>query len=130
MPRFSQSSLKRLNECHPLLQLLFKEVIKHYDCKVICGYRSEKDQNNAYDNGFSKKRYAQSKHNIVPSQAIDVVPYPIDWRDLQRFYHFVGYCKGIADMHNIRIRSGLDWDEDLDFSDNTFIDAAHIEIML
>jgi len=129
MPRFSNSSLKKLNECHPLLQSLFHEVIKKYDCKVICGYRTEEKQTEAFDNGFSKTKFPNSKHNLVPSHGIDVIPFPIDWTDHKRFYHFAGYVLGIANMHNVNIRWGGDWDIDLDFNDQTFYDLAHFEIV-
>jgi hypothetical protein len=129
MPKFSKSSLKKLGECHPNIQSIFNEVIKHYDCKVLCGYRSEEDQTRAFDGGYSKVQYPNSKHNIVPSHGIDVVPYPIDWSDRESFYHFAGYVKGVADMHNVNIRWGGDWDGDLDLHDQTFFDLGHFELV-
>ena len=44
MPNFSIVSKQRLNTCHQDLQKLFNEVIKHYDCAVIQGARSDFDQ--------------------------------------------------------------------------------------
>ena len=85
MPKFSQRSLSRLNECHPLLRRLMLSVVEEIDISIICGFRGEKEQNEAYDRGASKLRWPQSKHNISPSMAVDVVPYPIDWNDERRF---------------------------------------------
>ena len=85
MPKFSQKSLDKLHDCHPLLQMVMLAAIKKTDFSVICGYRGEKEQNEAYASGNSKLKWPQSKHNKTPSEAVDVVPYPIDWNDIKRF---------------------------------------------
>ena len=128
MPSFSQRSINNLQTCHDDLIKLFEEVIRHYDCAVICGHRSKEDQDKAYHEGKSKLRYPLSKHNKMPSLAVDVVPYPIAWDDLDRFYHFVGFVTGVAKTLGINIRSGLDWDGDLNFKDQNFLDAPHFEL--
>lgn len=103
-------------------------MIKYYDCSVICGYRNLEKQTEAYHAGKSKVFYPNSKHNKQPSHAVDVVPYPIDWNDMKRFYHFAGYVKGIADSLGIKIRCGADWDSDNDFKDQNFHDLPHFEL--
>jgi hypothetical protein len=129
MPKFGNSSATRLATCHPDLQKLFNEVIKNYDCTILQGHRSKEEQDEFFRTGRSKVQYPNSKHNSSPSMAVDVVPYPIDWNDWNRFYHFAGYVKGVADSLGIRIRSGIDWDGDNDFNDNTFNDAPHFELL-
>jgi len=134
MPTFSKSSQEKLDTCHRDLRVLFNYVIKGYDCTVVCGTRSEEAQTKAFNDGFSKVKYPHSKHNSLPSMAADVVPYPIDWRDLNRMRVFAGYVLGIADMlkrtgaieHNIRW--GGDWNRDTMLSDNRFNDFPHFEI--
>ena len=128
MPSFGTRSKSNLDSAHKDLQTLFNEVIKHYDCSVICGYRNETDQNKAYHDGRSSLKFPQSKHNSLPSRAVDVVPYPIDWKDTKRFYHFGGYVLGISTLLNITIRWGGDWDSDYIFSDQTFNDLVHFEL--
>jgi len=128
MPKFSIKSETKLNSCHPDLIKIFNEVIKNYDCTIIEGYRSNTRQEELFDQGKSKLKAGQSKHNKVPSMAVDVVPYPIDWNDKIRFYHFVGYVKGVADQLNIKIRCGADWDGDNDLKDQTFFDLPHFEL--
>jgi peptidoglycan L-alanyl-D-glutamate endopeptidase CwlK len=44
MPQFGKDSLTKLSTCHPDLQKLFNEVIKHYDCTILEGHRSDEDQ--------------------------------------------------------------------------------------
>jgi len=110
------------------LQRLFKEVIKHYDCTVICGHRSQEEQDKAVAEGKSKVRYPYSKHNSFPARAVDVVPYPIDWDDREGFYAFGGFVKGVASQKGIKIRWGGDWDSDNDLHDQNFIDLPHFEL--
>jgi len=129
MYKFGTRSTKNLSEAHPDLQALFNEVIKHYDCTVIEGYRGEDEQNKAYHAGASKLKFPQSKHNKTPSLAVDVCPYPIDWKDKDRFYHFVGFVKGVASQMGINIRCGADWDGDNDFKDQSFHDLPHFELV-
>lgn len=136
MPKFSKTSMFRLQTCHQDLQTIFNYVIKKYDCTIVCGYRDAKDQNNAFKNGKSQVKYPNSKHNKAPSMAVDVAPYDngmIDW-DYEQMYHFAGYVQGIAQMlkdygaitHSIRL--GSDWDGDNDVQDQSFIDLPHFEL--
>ena len=129
MPKYSRRSINKLRTCDKLLQDLFNEVIKYYDCKIICGHRNERSQNQAYDEGMSSKKWPESKHNKLPSEAIDVAPHPIDWEDHRRFYMFVGIVRGIAKKMGIKIRCGADWDGDMEVKDQNFHDLPHFEII-
>jgi len=129
MPKFGKVSKKNLSTCCDDLQRLFNEVIKYYDCKVICGSRSKKEQDKAYYGGRSKVQWPNSKHNGTPSMAADVVPYPIDWEELRRFYMFVGIVRGVAAMLGIKIRCGADWDGDMEVKDQNFHDLPHFELV-
>lgn len=132
MYKFSQKSKTNLATCHPLLQLVFNEVINHVDCTVLEGHRGEKEQNEAFDKGFSKVRFPNSKHNTYPSMAADVVPFPIDWKDTQRFILFIGIVLGISKMllngTNYELVSGIDWDNDLNIKEHSFLDYPHFEL--
>ena len=128
MPTFGERSRNNLATCHEDLQKLFNEVIKYFDCCVICGHRGQEEQDKAYHDGFSKLKFPESKHNQMPSLAADVVPYPIDWNDTRRFYIFVGIVRGIAAMMNIPVRCGADWDGDMELKDQNFHDLPHFEL--
>lgn len=133
MFKFSERSKENLRECHPDLIRLFEEVIKVFDCAVIEGHRGEEEQNKAYYSGKSKLKYPQSKHNKIPSMAVDVVPWHkeaphIRWNDRESFVYMAGIVKGIAAQMGIKIRHGLDWDGDNDLKDQTFFDLPHFEI--
>jgi len=134
MPKFSQTSLSKLSTCHIDLQILFKEVIKYFDCQILEGHRGQAAQDAAYAAGNSQLKYPNGKHNSILSNAVDVSPYPIDWNNHKRFYWFAGYCLGIAqklkDEGKIthKIRYGGDWDSDKEITDNKFQDLVHFEI--
>lgn len=136
MPAFSKRSNDNLNECHEDLRVLFRVVVEGFDCSIIKGQRSEEEQDAAFAAGLSKVRYPDSKHNAEPlSEAADVIPWPVDWNDRERFYYFAGYVKGISEelyaagTIKHRIRWGGDWDGDNDLKDQTFMDLPHFELI-
>tara|TARA_R100000458_G_C8238785_1_gene218398 strand:- start:512 stop:904 length:393 start_codon:yes stop_codon:yes gene_type:complete len=128
MPKFGSTSKRRLSTCEKDLQLLFKEVVRGFDCTIVCGHRGEEAQNEAYKRGNSKVKYPHGRHNANPSRAVDVAPYPIDWTDRDRFHYFAGYVKGIASQMGIDVIWGGDWDNDTDLKDNSFDDLVHFEL--
>lgn len=134
MPKFGTTSLSRLYTCEPRLIMLFSKVVEIVDCTVICGYRNEAEQNEAYANNKSKVMFPNSKHNRIPSMAIDVAPYypgtKIRWEDAKGFIHFAGVVRGIASEVNVPIRWGGDWDGDFDLLDQEFNDLPHFELRL
>jgi peptidoglycan L-alanyl-D-glutamate endopeptidase CwlK len=133
MNSFSEKSKKRLDTCHPYLQLICYELLKIYDITILEGHRDEEKQNNYYHAGKSKLRFPNSKHNKTPSMAVDIAPWHkkephIRWDDMKSFYFMLGLVKGIASQLHIDIRIGADWDNDTDFTDNQFNDLVHIEL--
>lgn len=130
MTKFGKASNARLDQCHPDLQRLFREVVKYHDCTVICGHRGKEEQEEAFRTGRSKLRFPRSKHNKFPALAVDVVPYPIDWKDTSRFYFFAGYVLGVAQRMGINIRWGGDFNRDLNLKNDSFIDMPHFELVI
>lgn len=129
MPHFSNLSLQRLVTCDERLQRLFMAVIREFDCSIVYGHRDEEAQNDAFEKGFSKKAWPDSKHNSLPSKAIDALPYPVNWKDEARIRYFAGFVMGIASQMGIKIRWGGDWDRDTDVHDQTFFDLGHFEVI-
>ena len=128
MAKFGRRSKERLKSCDKKLQKVFNEVIKHVDCSVLEGHRSAERQNKLYDEGKTKVRYPNGRHNADPSRAVDVVPYPIDWDDRERFHLFAGFVIGIARSMNIKLRWGGDWNMNFEVDDNKFDDFPHFEL--
>lgn len=87
---------------------------------------------------------------LEKSLAVDVIPYPVDWRfekdlwqaysdddisaikaithNIQRWFKFIGFVEGIALKIGVKIRSGADWDGDNIMSDQRFDDLPHFEL--
>ncbi len=109
MPSFSTASAQRLLTCDHRLQALFTEVVKIVDCAVLCGHRPKEQQDLEYAAGTSQLEWPHSRHNSMPSMAVDVVPYPVDWKDLGRFELLAVMVKEIAARLGIRVRWGGDY---------------------
>ena len=126
---FGASSIQRLQGCHPQLIAILNEAIKVVDFSVICGHRTEREQKKAVGSKRSKVNWPDSKHNYLPSRAVDIAPYPVDWNDTTRFAHLIGIVRGIALSQGANIRCGCDWDQDGDITDHKFMDWPHIELV-
>ena len=127
--RFGETSSANLYTCHPDLQRLLQKAIEVIDFSVICGHRNEVEQTAAVNAGRSKVRFPHSRHNSLPSMAVDITPYPVDWGNVSRFAHLQGVIRGIAHAEGINIRLGGDWDMDGDITDQKFVDWPHIELV-
>jgi peptidoglycan L-alanyl-D-glutamate endopeptidase CwlK len=125
---FGAASKKQLATCHSDLQRLFTEVVKHWDCQVIEGKRSEAQHQINLASGASRTQHSRHVSGAGPSMAADVAPYPVKWNDYPRFYAFAGFVIGTAVQMGISVRWGGDWDSDRDFSDQTFNDLVHFEL--
>ena len=128
MPKFGRKSKERLNTCDSNLQKVFNEVIKHVDCSVLEGHREKDRQNKLYKEGKTKVKYPDGRHNRKPSSAVDVTPYPVDWKDRERQTLFAGFVIGVASQMGIKLRWGGDWDQDFQVVDNRFDDFPHFEL--
>ena len=128
MPRFGARSRNALHSCDERLIKVFNEVIKTVDCSVLEGHRDKTKQNKLYGEGKTKVQYPSGRHNKLPSMACDVVPYPVDWDDRERFHLFSGFVLGIASSMGINLRWGGDWNQNWFVDDNKFDDFPHFEI--
>tara|TARA_R110000851_G_scaffold13352_1_gene45624 strand:+ start:136 stop:519 length:384 start_codon:yes stop_codon:yes gene_type:complete len=125
MPKFGKRSKGNMKGVDSKLQNIFNEVVKDFDCTVTEGVRSQERQNELVAQGKSKTKFG--KH--VLCRAMDVYPYPVDFKDRDRFHYFGGYVKGIAKSQGVKIRWGGDWDGDFETKDNIFDDLCHFELL-
>ncbi len=129
MPQFGAISIAQLGTCDARLQRIFKMVVQKIDCKVLEGKRTEAQQKLNVANG--KSQTLNSKH-VYPtdgaSLAVDVAPYPIDWKDTKRFYYFAGFVMATANALSVKLRWGGNWKMDNDFNNQQFFDLVHFEI--
>lgn len=108
--------------------MICHEAIKTIDFTVIYGHRGEEDQNRAFKEGKSKLRWPQSKHNSMPSMAVDIAPIKyvgkkasIDWADTGAFRVLIDLVKEIAKEMKIDIECGADW--------KSFRDYPHVQLV-
>lgn len=137
MNHYSETSKERLKTCHRDLQTIFVNVLQDFDHTIVCGHRGEEDQNKAFAENKSKVQFPNSKHNRVPSWAVDAAPYiegKINWQRDELCF-FAGYVKSRADqLYKIgvishRLRVGADFSGDNDVTDERFRDEPHFELM-
>ena len=125
MYKFSKRSKDNLSTADVQLQKLFNEVIKETDCTVIYGHRTPEAQFALFKKGRERQdgwwvkvgatvtnldgTTKKSKHNYFPSKAVDVVPYPLDWNDIESFKNLAVIVKKKADELGIEVEWGGDW---------------------
>ena len=125
MPKFSKRSKGNLATADTKLQQLFNAVIEEFDCTVIYGHRTPEEQFELFKKGRERKDgwwvkvgptvtnldglNKKSKHNYFPSKAVDVVPYPLDWKDIESFENLAKVVKAKAEELNITVTWGGDW---------------------
>jgi hypothetical protein len=129
MYSFGKLSTQKLEMLHSDLQLILNEAIKVYDFSIICGHRNEAGQNTAFNEKKSKLRWPDSKHNSLPSIAVDIAPYPIDWNNRDRFIFLAGIIYCISQQLGIEIRFGGNWSMDWQFEKQKFDDLVHFELV-
>lgn len=139
-------SKRRLGTCHPVLQEIVRGAILYtpMDFTVLYGWRSEEEQNALFEEGRSKLRWPESKHNHVGlggsplSLAVDIAPwYPeplhVRWNQPEEFRWLAGFVMGIGEpiarQSGFTLRWGGDWDRDGDHRDQTFMDLPHLELV-
>lgn len=124
MPKFGKRSKERLKGIDARLVSVLNELVKIMDVTIIEGLRSEQRQEKLLKEGSTKTKF--SKH--ITGKAVDLAPYPIDWKDRDRFHYMGGMIRGIAKQLNVNVRWGGDWDSDGETKDNSFDDLVHVEI--
>lgn len=126
--RYSEESLRQISTCEDDLQRLFSKVLETWDHAVIEGHRSDIRQAYLFRTGASKLE-SGGKHNSMPSKGVDVLPAPYDWDAKRAFYDFALFVRGVAAGMGIEVRWGGDWDSDFDYTDQSFNDLVHWELI-
>jgi hypothetical protein len=135
LPKYewSKSSLKELKTVDPRLQLVFNKALELgvIDIRIIEGHRDEDTQEEMVRQRKSHLHWPNSKHNTLPSKAIDAIPLPFnreDWNNSGKFGMFTGFILGVGASLDIKLRVGFDWNGNFDPTDN-WIDAPHFELV-
>ena len=111
-------SLQNLSGVHPDLVAVVKLAISitEQDFTVIEGIRNINRQRELVKAG--KSTTMNSRH--ITGHAVDMVPWPVDWNDLERFEVVSEAMKAAAEELDIPIVWGGDW--------KSFYDAPHFEL--
>lgn len=124
-------SQRILAQIHPKLQEMCEFILKDIcDISLTTGHRTERVQNELYPR-YTKVKWPNSKHNSLPSLAVDLQPYPYPQNETklrQQLSYIAGRVIQWADQKGYDIRWGGDWDEDGDNADNSFDDLFHFEV--
>ena len=124
------NSGKLFAQLHPQLQLV-ADTAAEAGCsfKVTTGYRDPAAQQIAFDTGKSKARPGQSPHNKKPARAFDFIPHPFTgWNDITAFRERAKMFRAAGEKVKHPVTWGRDWDGDGDETDQTLMDAPHIEL--
>ncbi len=134
MFKFSTRSEHRLRTCHADLQRTFRRALGYgvIDFGIADGHRGEERQNQYHDQGLSKVRWPNGRHNAFPSDAADLRPYVpgVDMNapaSAKYWYLLAGTVLAAAREEGVGFRWGGDWDGDSDMDDQTFNDLGHFE---
>jgi hypothetical protein len=138
----------RSQEVHATLRPELQQIVTFIlfniaDISLLDGHREEERQNAAYRAGTSKVAWPDGKHNTLPSDAVDLQPYPLPNIDAEdpvirdkarrKLWATLGYIAGAARVYAMangwRLRWGGDWDMDGDLTDQNFDDLYHLEII-
>lgn len=106
---FSKHSRAILKNADPKLQEVLNHAIKEFDFSVICSTRNEADQEAAFKAKASRAHFGQSPHNYIPSLAVDIIPFPCDWKDIKKFKEMAACVLKIAGRLHIDLEWGGSW---------------------
>ncbi len=116
MFKFSKKSSERLNNrlVHPLIKKLMNEAIKNspLDFTIVETVRTLEQQKINISKGVSKtikSRHISGFNKSKLCEAIDIAPYPIDWKNIKRFIELSCHIKKTAQKLGIKVEYGGDW---------------------
>lgn len=152
--QFGTTSRQRLATVEPKLRAVVERALEltTEDFSVDCGVRTLRQQMQLYAKGRSiaelraagipagilarpgepkvtwtlKSRHLPNANGL--SNAVDLVPYPVDWNDLARFDAVAKAVFAAAKELKVRVRWGADWDQDGNRREKGEYDSPHFEL--
>jgi len=116
MFKFSKKSLEKINnqKVHPRIRELMIEAIatSPIDFTIIETVRTVEQQKINVAKGVSKtmkSRHIPSSNKSGLCEAVDIAPYPINWKDTKRFKQLAEHIKATANKMGIKITWGGEW---------------------
>ena len=75
-----------------------------FDLALTEGYRGERKQDEHYAAGRSDLKFPLSNHNVMPSRAVHIDPYPIDYKNTERYFVLAGMMIAAGKLHEVKLR--------------------------
>ena len=131
--KLGKTSLARLKGVDETLVNVVKRAIEisEVDFTVMEGVRTLERQRELYAQGRTAPGKIvtwtmKSKH--IEGKAVDLVPYPLDWNDLEKFNKIKDAMFQAARELDVNLRWGADWDGDGNYREKGEYDSPHFEI--
>jgi peptidoglycan L-alanyl-D-glutamate endopeptidase CwlK len=102
------SCVRIYDSLHPELKFVIDDVARHFDIALIEGYRGPERQAELVEGNLSRKDFPKSKHNIMPSQAVDLLPYPINRENHLQIAYLAGHMRMAGKCAGVKIVWGGD----------------------
>lgn len=125
----SDSSRYELDSVDIRLRKLINELRHIRSVSVIRGHVGRSAQNITYFYGRSCHRFPHSKHNRMPSLAVDIVPVTFTHNNVEESYLIAGMMMALAWKSNIKIVWGMDTKLKIGQSDHIDCESGHFEIV-
>jgi peptidoglycan L-alanyl-D-glutamate endopeptidase CwlK len=130
--KWGEKSEGKISTLDPKLRCVVRKALSYdvTDMTIISGRRDLQEQKKLVEQGYSQKldsKHLPNKHGW--SDAVDLAPYPVDWRDTERFCVLAGLMFAAASELSLKIRWGGDWDGDLNLIEEKFRDYGHFELI-
>ncbi|GAG12827.1 unnamed protein product [marine sediment metagenome] len=130
--KFGRKSTKNYESLNSNLQRVAVRALSYgiMDFSLDCTHRNKGEQNRFYQIGRSKVMWPDSKHNALPAEAMDCVPYVGGKSSWNKLYCCVlaGLILAAAKEEGVKVRWGGDWGMNGEpITDQDFNDLAHYE---
>ena len=131
--KLGKTSLARLvgvDEC--LVKVVMRAIeISEVDFTVMEGVRTLARQRELYAQGRTAPGKIvtwtmNSRH--IEGKAVDLVPYPLNWNDLEKFDKIKDAMFQAAREIDVNLRWGADWDGDGKYREKGEYDSPHFEL--
>jgi len=132
---YGRKSLKNYETLSPNLQRVADRVLGYgiMDFSLDCTHRGEAEQNRLFNMvpPRTEKAWPDSKHNTLPSEGMDCVPYVAGKSSWNKLHCCVlaGLFLAAAKEEGVKLRWGGNWDMDSEpITDQDFQDLCHFEL--
>ena len=128
-----KTSLARLKGVDEQLVNIVKRAIEisEVDFTVMEGVRTLERQRELYAQGRTAPGKIVTwtmKSRHIEGKAVDLVPYPLDWNDLEKFNKIKDAMFQAAREQDVNLRWGADWDGDGKYREKGEYDSPHFDL--